>query len=326
LEHFLRNAGLDIGKLNKLRAQNQKEVTGALQKIRNEAALLAASDKTACLRGIANRKTALEQLRTLRPVAAPTYIELDTPIFILQLPQYDPFMDFRTEIGPGKSNWAMFNLKANSGTGKTEFVFYFLWRNESDYYAVVNIESSLILSGYCQIKADTGILSGDEAYLSMTAELSPIEYWIQPPDQPTFQLSQQQQVTSLDGVNESEVERLVRPYIEAVQRKKGHLTVAQVERESETGKSLSSAPVLRREKLTKRLLLTLPDGVYVISNLYPNGRSAFAEKLCPQADGAGREAAWQRAVSTGAGHRLCQIVTNQEDFDSISEPRPGLGP
>jgi hypothetical protein len=56
--------------------------------MRNEAALRAASDKTAFLRRLANRKTALEQLRTLRPVAAPTYIELDTPIFILQLPQY----------------------------------------------------------------------------------------------------------------------------------------------------------------------------------------------------------------------------------------------
>ncbi len=72
-----------------------------------------------------------------------------------------------------------------------------------------------------------------------------------------------------------------------------------------------------RKKLTWKLILELPTGVFVVSNLYPHGRSVFAEKMqAPEM----RLSAWKRAVAAGAAHRLCQVLRTDEEFVKAAFP------
>ncbi|MGD0905833.1 MAG: hypothetical protein ABR924_23315 [Terracidiphilus sp.] len=52
-----------------------------------------------------------------------------------------------------------------------------------------------------------------------------------------------------------------------------------------------------RDRLTRKFLFSLPEGAFVVSDLYPDGRSAFAEKM---GDFRTRGHSWKRAVATGA--------------------------
>jgi hypothetical protein len=193
---FFTKAGLDIAKLDTLLARSQSGARAAFEQEQAQAAKHAASDKAAYLHGIASRNAALTQLKSQNPAAPSAYIELDTPILILQTPQYDPSMNLQTEIEAG-NNRAKFKIDTSSGTVQTAFVFYFLWRNESAYYAVMNVQSSLILNGGCYVEGDAGYFSGDSSGLDLSVELSPTEYWNQPPTLPYYEASQGQGIISL---------------------------------------------------------------------------------------------------------------------------------
>jgi hypothetical protein len=55
--------------------------------------------------------------------------------------------------------------------GMSAFNFYFAWTNESQYDAVINVDTSLVVSGFCRIVADTGVFSGHHNTLFLTAFL-----------------------------------------------------------------------------------------------------------------------------------------------------------
>ena len=75
---------------------------------------------------------------------------------------------------------------------------------------------------------------------------------------------------------------------------------------------------VRRERLTKRLFLSLPSGVYVVSNLYPDGReSAFAEKVGSDLE---RVFAWKRVKIVRANGKLCCIVCREDQFSQLRSP------
>ena len=63
-------------------------------------------------------------------------------------------------------------------------------------------------------------------------------------------------------------------------------------------------------RLTKRLILSLPRGTYVVSRRAFEGRAAFAEKL-----GKTREGAWRRAVDVRAAGRVCFLAWSAPQFD-----------
>jgi hypothetical protein len=131
----------------------------------------------------------------------------------------------------------------------------------------------------------------------------------------------------IQGIENSALDQLLGLFIEAARRHQRRLEVVQVEQELPAGRELpyaySGPASIRREKLTKKLIFQLPPGVFIASNTYPNGRSAFAEKL--EASDT-RPAAWKRAVSAGAAHRLCQVLWTQEEFSKSAFPSPGLAP
>ena len=69
---------------------------------------------------------------------------------------------------------------------------------------------------------------------------------------------------------------------------------------------------LIREKLTKKLLKLLPEGAYVVSNLYAGHEEIFAVRLLGKGT---RDDLWGRAVRVGANKGLCRLVWTDVDFN-----------
>ena len=70
-----------------------------------------------------------------------------------------------------------------------------------------------------------------------------------------------------------------------------------------------------REKLTKKLLMQLPEGVYLVSNCYRSSnqklKPAFEEKVSPLSE---RNEQWKRIVEASSNHRLCSVYDTKKDF------------
>jgi len=80
---------------------------------------------------------------------------------------------------------------------------------------------------------------------------------------------------------------------------------------------------LKREKLTKKFLMQLPEGVSLVSNSYmPTGNQKFnpkfEEKISPLSE---RNEQWKRIVEASANNRLCNIFEAKKRltwFDRLS--------
>lgn len=76
------------------------------------------------------------------------------------------------------------------------------------------------------------------------------------------------------------------------------------------------------ENLTKRLMLALPDGCWVVSNCLScnTGQPLFAEQL---SDIRTRSITWERAKASGASGRLCYVAWTKAEFhDRLNKFRP----
>jgi hypothetical protein len=107
-----------------------------------------------------------------------TYVPLEEPFLIWELPHPELNIWRDDQIIPGGS-WVKLILETNSSPGGqngTDFRFYFLWENPSDYYAVANVSSSLALNGQAVAWGNGGILSGDTASLYVNTYLSVIRW------------------------------------------------------------------------------------------------------------------------------------------------------
>ena len=76
-----------------------------------------------------------------------------------------------------------------------------------------------------------------------------------------------------------------------------------------------------RQKLTKRLLMRLPTGAFLVSNcqrsIGPNTVTpAFAAKVVPPDD---RERQWQQIKNCGADGRTCEVHTTSEEYKKARE-------
>jgi hypothetical protein len=203
-ESVLGKAGFDIGKLNKLAAKNQSELRACFQKHRAAAIKNFSTSETAYRQRIEARRKALGLLR--QPFVS-SFITLDKPFLIWQLPhpELDIFIDSRIE---SMNSSIRILINTNSGSDDTRFVFYYLWANESEYAAVINAASSLVLNGACEADAAPGIFSGDSADLNMNASLTAMRWsgWGTDPvtgasnDQtvyPDYQQTQRQTIAAL---------------------------------------------------------------------------------------------------------------------------------
>ncbi len=65
-------------------------------------------------------------------------------------------------------------------------------------------------------------------------------------------------------------------------------------------------------KLTKRYLMSLQEGLFLVSNVFPNSmQSAFAEKVAPLNL---RNDQWYRIIAAGVDQRLCYIFNTEKEY------------
>jgi len=78
-------------------------------------------------------------------------------------------------------------------------------------------------------------------------------------------------------------------------------------------------------KLTKRIFLTAPTSVFLVSNCLHNPTKSIFEEWVEPA-GPARARQWQRIVLAGASQRLCRVFHSKEDYQrwlsSSVCPRP----
>jgi hypothetical protein len=205
IESAAAKAGLDVARFNRLRVEDQKASRAAFDKERALAKKNFSSASTAFHSAMAARLKALGLLAT--PFTS-TLVNLDKPFLIWQLPRPELNIFIDSHIEPMNNS---VNVLVNTITGSdsTRFVFFFLWRNESDFFAVANVNSSLIVNGGCSVQAVPGIFSGDKATLSLASSLTLMRWsgWgtdpitgqnaDQTPD-PNFQQTQRQQISYLE--------------------------------------------------------------------------------------------------------------------------------
>ncbi len=185
LRSFVTKAGLDVAKLDQIREQIRRDEQDAFAKFAAEAAKHADRDRQALRHGIEGKRKAYEALKAppFLPPAGPSLIVLDRPFLIWQMPQEygSEFID--SSYGSMDSS-AKFTVETSTGSQSTQIIFYFWWVNDSDFLAVVNVDTSLILNGVCEVGAGTGFFSGDSCFLDLTAQLALLEWWDQTSGQP----------------------------------------------------------------------------------------------------------------------------------------------
>jgi hypothetical protein len=119
-----------------------------------------------------------EALTFLAQPFTSSYVMLDEPFLIWELPH--PNLEiFRNSQIESFGSWVKVLLDTKSSPGgpnETDFRFYFLWRNPSDYYAVANVSSSLSLNGQAVAFGSPGVWSGNVANLWVGAYLSIIRW------------------------------------------------------------------------------------------------------------------------------------------------------
>ena len=69
-------------------------------------------------------------------------------------------------------------------------------------------------------------------------------------------------------------------------------------------------------QLTKRFLMSLPAGLYLVSGVgEAPGQPSFAEAIAPREE---REAQWRRILEAVANGRLCNVFKSENDFHTCS--------
>jgi hypothetical protein len=204
VDSVIQKAGLDGARFIKLLSEDQRARRAEFAK-QQAAAAKNMRASTAQFRGAMAAR--LQAANLLRAPFIPTIVLMDKPFLIWQLPQLqgDIFIDNRIE---SMNSFVRVQVIDAAASNKTRFVFFFLWSNDTDSFAVANVSSSLIINGSCSVQAAPGFFSGDTQTLEMNASLAIIRWfgWGTDPvtgnsnDQtthPDFQPTHRQNVASL---------------------------------------------------------------------------------------------------------------------------------
>ncbi len=216
LEQFFTKAGIDVAELNKILAKDQSELRRTLDRPRTEDRLRnekapSPSAKDTLHHAIAKRRKTLEHFanRSTKP-STPSIIILDKPFLIdssfANLDQFkeshieslNSFIRFDNVVSPGGT---ALNAQGRFAT-YNDFHFFFMWENESDQNAFVNVASSFIFNGPCDVWAARGFPTGDYVRLSLSASLDLFEWWNQPPTTPLSQATQMQAVADIRALGD----------------------------------------------------------------------------------------------------------------------------
>lgn len=196
---FFTKAGLDVGKLDQILVQEREEVRRNFREEVANAAKHFPSAHAIFRQNMEARRTALAILA--KPYLS-TRITLDEPSVIFEYPQWSPAI-VDTHYEPF-NNWVKIKILEDGGKDHRWFGFSFPWTNDTDYFAVINITSFLVLNGNCKSHAASGLFSGDNAYLDMSSRLDLFRQsgWGSDPltGDNTWAFEEQQPVANLDAL------------------------------------------------------------------------------------------------------------------------------
>ncbi len=205
LKSYFDKTGLAVDKLNKLTATRQTERRKLFATQVAERAKNLHGAEIGFRQAMENRREALQVLS--RPFQS-TFVILDKPFLIWELPHpEDIFQDQHYE-----SLNSSIKISADKHAGGeigTLFTFYFQWRNDSQFTAVVNVRTSLVLNGICEVISGPGIFSGHHNALFLTGILALIRWigWGTDPttgasnDQTDFPLPQPTQILNVASLD-----------------------------------------------------------------------------------------------------------------------------
>jgi hypothetical protein len=180
---------LQSDELEKLR-QNSAEIHRFLGK--EKAAILkhASSVRESLHHNIESRHQAIEQVAAVGRQALPSsvnfnFVVLDTPLFVLPTQDINLVSQHATPWNTvAKINAEWSTLYPDNGSDNVSFVF--VWENPSEAFRVVNVESYLMVHGFCAVMAEGGpgprSFWGDKyTDVDVAVELNILEYWNNPP-------------------------------------------------------------------------------------------------------------------------------------------------
>jgi hypothetical protein len=193
-------AGLDIEKLDRMVADEHSEQRRRLAHQAAEAVKHLPAAHQAFQHAMDNRRKSVERLAGLIPPPASWLVQLSAPFIIFEK-HFRYVVD--SHIEPMNS-WVKCNVNPREGvsgggtnSGDTEVDYWFMWENESDYAAVVNVASSLVFTGNCGVSAAQGVFSGQETTLNIQAKLTLWEWWANPQVAISYGAAQNQRVLDL---------------------------------------------------------------------------------------------------------------------------------
>jgi hypothetical protein len=197
LASYLKKTGFDFDAYEKIRAENQAGLRRLLKEEQAAAVKRSSSVKRDLLYGIAGWRKTIEGFRdgTLTSDFVPVFEVVDTP-FIIWPSNGVELID--SHIEPW-NNTAKINAQWRGSSGFENLRFIFEWQNPRDSWAIVNVESNLMLLGACDEFEEGGFLSGSASTLTVDARLNVWEWWNQPPTSPGAQPAQAQPVLSLSA-------------------------------------------------------------------------------------------------------------------------------
>jgi hypothetical protein len=148
--------------------------------------------------GTDSRHNAIEHLISLGTQAGAAnlnfnFVVLDTPFLII--PSQD-ILTFQAHPAPW-NNVAKISAEWNTpypDNGFDNVSFLFAWENPRDTATVVNVESYLMLNGFCDALAESGLNPDTWGHhtttVGLTIELGIFEWWNNPPTSPSGQVGQ----------------------------------------------------------------------------------------------------------------------------------------
>ena len=131
----------------------------------------------------------------------------------------------------------------------------------------------------------------------------------------------------IQGVPIDKIRYLMNSCFESEQRKGGTISVVEHQAEVTPLPNVQAGDIpwgtVVRQKLTKKLIKLLPEGAYLLSNVYSSvtGEEKFSVQLGNLAT---REETWRLAVIAGANNRLCRLVWTEIDFNGFRFPEGNL--
>lgn len=169
LEPLFVDAGLDVKKIQQIRTEHHTELRRILEAQKADTAKEIAARAHIVQRAIENKKKALELLANKAYLTTP--ITISTPITIISRPtgivsdsHIEPF-----------NNWARLSQTVRTEdplSGESKLSFLFAWQNPSNFLAVINCNSDLILNGIAQAHAWPPGFSQNRVHLNLFAQLN----------------------------------------------------------------------------------------------------------------------------------------------------------